>query len=172
MRLQINRHHQMISINVVVIISFSGCIGILCRYGYKTFMSLLDSKIEKIKKEISNAAFVKEQAYITLQETYNNQEMIKRELLNIAEHGQSQALAIKEELKEDLEKMDYFFQQNSLAIAQKIKDHTQQKLRLEITDFVIKTISEVIKQKQQTKEFNNIMNQHSINLLEKLGISQ
>jgi F0F1-type ATP synthase membrane subunit b/b' len=162
----------MISVNTAVIISFFGCIGILYHYGYKILINLLDSKIEKIKKEINNAALSKEHAHITLQETYNNQETINRELLTIAEHAQHQVLAIKTEAQEHLEKMDHFFHQNSIAIAQKIKDHTQQELRLEITDFVINTLSEVIKQKQQTKEFNNIMNQNSINLLEKLGNSQ
>ena len=162
----------MISVNTAVIISFFGCIVVLYHYGYKALINLLDSKIAKIKSEISNAALSKEQAHITLQETYNNQETINRELLTIAENAQHQVLAIKAELKEDLEKMDDFFRQNSIAIAQKIKDHSQQQLRLEITDFVIRTLSEVIKQKQQTKEFNNIMNQYSINLLERLGNAQ
>ena len=161
----------MISVNTAVIISFFGCIGLLYHYGYKILINLLDSKIEKIKSEINNAALSKEHAHITLQEIYNSHEIIDRELLTIGEHAQHQVLTLKAKIQEDLEKMDHFFHQNSIAIAQKIKDHTQQELRLEIADLIINTLSEVIKQKQQTKEFNNIMNQYSINLLEKLGNS-
>ena len=89
----------------IVMVSFILFMGLAYRLGYRRSMTALDQKISNIRQSLDDAAHAKEAALQALTEERRRHGEILEEIEHIAKRTEEQALVVRQQALQDIDKM-------------------------------------------------------------------
>lgn len=146
------------------IVAFSLVIflGIAYRLGYKKAMGALDQKIATIRDTLQEAANAKEEAMQTLHKARKNHAEIMKEVKVIAKRTEEQALLLRQQALEDIEKIITTRQHTAKTIIDRLQQNAIQTLQDEATAKTVATFEALAAQELSPAQ-HEALNDNAIN---------
>lgn len=127
----------------IVLMSFVLFIGIAYRLGYRQSMAFLDQKITNIHQALNNAEEAKEAAIKALNEERRYQTEVIKEIELIAKRAEEQAITLKEQALQDIERLIVTRQKAAEGIIKRMHQAAIQTIQEEATEKALAAFEEL-----------------------------
>ncbi len=128
----------------IVMISFVIFMGVAYRFGYHRSMTVLDQKILIIQKALSDAAQSKEVAIQALNEERRRHGEILEEIELISKRTEEQALILRQQTLQDIDKMISNRQQEAETMIERLHHEAVQTIQEEATATTLATFEALV----------------------------
>jgi F0F1-type ATP synthase membrane subunit b/b' len=130
--------------NLIVMLSFLLFMGIAYRLGYHRSMATLDQKISDIRQALNDAAKAKEAALQALTEERQRHGEILEEIDLISKRTEEQALIVRQQALQDIDKMINNRQQEVQNMIERLHHEAIQTIQEEATAKTLKTFEALV----------------------------
>lgn len=128
----------------IVMVSFIIFMGLAYRFGYHRSMAVLDQKISIIQQELNDAAQSKEAAIQALNEERRRHGEILEEIDLISKRTEEQALVLRQQTLQDIDKMISNRQQEAENMIERLHHEAIQTIQEEATATTLATFEALV----------------------------